>query len=196
MASNRKKKILVAGTAALLVAGVAGGGALITAQSTISGNRFEAVKPAASTPPAGSHLVLSGTPIDHTFDGTTFDEQVEATWTLQNDGNADAIYTGALTPRTVDATSDGLAQQLEVDYSLDGNQWAPAGHLDAPMELGAALKDAGIIPDGLSEAKGGSSEVHVRIRLSDPRNLPGADLDHLKVNAQFAVDYMDAPSAH
>ena len=189
--SRRRSRLAQAGAAVgagALVAAMAGTGALSTLYTSITGNEFRAVVPGPERPD-GASLVISGDPIDKTFDSTVYNDQVQATWTLENRGPHAAEFDGTF--RLGDDVSPDLAAALTVQYGVTGSsgevtEWRAAGRLDAPASLGEVL--------GVDEIAADTSvRIPVRLILSDPEELrPAGDVDDtLRVTADFVVSYLD-----
>lgn len=187
---SRKKLWAAVGVGVLAVA-VAGGGALTTLNTTISGNDFRALVPQSSDQPEGALLQISGAPIDHVFDSDTFNHQVRADWTLVNRGLQAASFDGRFTTlANIDAE---LADALVVQY----------GVVNADGEV-TGWRDGGTVaqPRGYATATGidsipGESElpIVVRVLLEDPTLIATENEDEvgqmLRVVADFVVSYMD-----
>jgi hypothetical protein len=185
-----RRKVAVIATVAALAAGGIGIGALVTYQTAIEGNHFQATVGDGEV--EGALLQLSGDALVHEFDTAVYNDAVEGTWTLTNAGTSAVTYDGTLAP--VGAMSDTLAQNLEVYYGEVGTggattAWRAAGTLAAPVSYADAL--------ALGEATIDADEVRtipIRVVLADPTALAGEIGDLHDVKANFTVEYL-APGA-
>lgn len=187
---NRKKKIWTVVAVGALTAAVAGGGALTTLYTSVSGNEFRAEVPDEAVAPEGGLLRITGAPIDHTFDSTVFNSEVTASWVLENQGALTTEFDGQFATLTgVDAD---LAAALVVQYGVvDGGgdlRWADGGTVAAPRSFATAT--------GIDSIDGGDSiPVEVRVVLEDPTLIASADPveigETLRVVADFTVSYLD-----
>lgn len=193
---SRKKLWAVVGVGALAV-GLAGGGALTTLYTSITGNDFRTAVPEEydedrpETETEGALLTIAGDPMVHEFDSSTHNDLVQASWTLTNEGKAAAPFDGTFVP--VGAISPELAAALTVEYGVHGADgaiqgWVPAGTLADQVSYAEALNL------GDSTIAGGEERpIAVRVVLPDPRVLAddeniGAEL---RVVANFTVSYID-----
>lgn len=186
-----KKKIGAVAVAGLLVAGIAGSGAVTTLYTSIANNHFQATIPDKDTEVTGALLTLSGDPLVHTFNTSVYGDRVQGTWTLTNSGNTAAPYNGTLAP--VGTMSDSLAKALTVQYGVENTEgvisWHDAGTLAAPLTYAQATNTEHSINGGAKQ------EIPVRVVLQDPTALEGEPGADLSVNATFTVSYVDPNSA-
>lgn len=188
---TRKKKIWTVVAVGALTAAVAGGGALTTLYSSISGNEFRAEVPDSAVEPEGGLLQITGAAIDHTFDATTFNEEVRASWVLRNRGTLATEFDGQFV--TVAGIDADLAAALVVQYGqVDAGgaiiQWVDGGTVAAPRSFATAT--------GIDSIDGGDSiPVEVRVLLEDPTLIASDDPaeigETLRVVADFTVSYLD-----
>ncbi|WP_158373335.1 hypothetical protein [Cellulosimicrobium cellulans] len=186
---SARRRAWVAGGAAVLVAAMAGTGALSTLYTSITGNEFRAAVPSDTDRPDGARLVVTGDPIDKTFDTTVLNDRVQATWTLANEGPRAATFDAAFEVRN-DVSAE-LAAAISVDYGVTDaggavTAWRSAGTLAAPATFADVL--------GIDEVAGDASvTVPVRLTLVDPADLvdAGDEGDELRVTADFVVSYLD-----
>jgi hypothetical protein len=191
--STNKKRAGVLGAAALLVAGVAGVGAVTTLTTALTGNHFSAdVRAEDDDPVTGARVEVTGDPIVHTFDTTKYNDVAPGTWTITNHGTDGAPFDGTFAP--TGEISASLAENLTVQYGDDivagqPTTWRDAGTLANPVSYADALslKDATL-------AGGESRVVPVRVILSDPTALEGDAGETLTVGATFTVTYVDTAS--
>jgi len=187
--SGTKKKLALMAAAGLLVAGIAGAGAVTTLTASLGGNEFSA-KIDSETTPEGALITVTGDPLVHEFDIATFNDSVEGTWSINNVGTVPAIYDGVL-----NATGEvpaSLAEQLRVEYGIPGEaagetRWLEAGTLAAPNSFADTLRLAGAFDASLDATQ--TQTVLVRVTLLDPTQLQGEDGDTLTVHASFDVSY-------
>lgn len=181
-----KKKLLAAGVAVALGAGVVGVGANLDYVTSILDNRFQAtVADEDADQRENALLRVVGDPIDKEFDVEKNNDSVEAVWTIENIGGFDAEF--AANFLAAPSVDEVLAENLEVRYSLDGQPSRSGGTLADPRELTEAT--------GLSPvmAPGESVEVTVTVTLPDPGALKTDDNDLediLNVVADWNVNYM------
>lgn len=188
---TRKKKIWTVVAVGALTAAVAGGGALSTLYTSVSGNEFRAEVPDAAVAPEGGLLQISGAAIDHTFDATTFNEAVRASWVLENRGALATEFDGqfaTLAGIDADLAAALVVQYGEVDAGGTVVRWVDGGTVAAPRSFATAT--------GIDSIDGGDSiPVEVRVVLEDPTLIASADPDEigetLRVVADFTVSYLD-----
>jgi hypothetical protein len=181
-----QKKLLAAGVAVALGAGMVGVGANWDYVTSVIGNQFTATvaDPDDVTERDNALLEVRGEAIDKTFDVTVNNDQVVADWTIANIGGFDAQFAANFVPgASIDQT---LAENLEVFYTVDGVE-RRAGTVAAPSELTAVT--------GLSDilAVGESVDVQVRVVLPNPGDLlnDGTEIDEiLNVVADWDVQYI------
>jgi len=186
MRKEGRKRLAVMAAAGLLVVGVAGVGAVTTLTTSLGGNQFSASID-SNVDPAGALLVVTGEPIVHEFDITTFNDSVDGAWTIENMGDVGVSYDGVLT--AIGDVPASLAAQLRVEYGLvdsqgEVTQWIGAGTLAESRSYNDTV--------GNSAASLDAAEVQlvpVRITLADPTQLEGADGETLTVHASFDVTY-------
>ena len=182
-----QKKLLAAGVAVALGAGMVGVGANWDYVTSVVGNQFTATvaDPDEVTERDNALLEVRGDAIDKTFDPAVNNDQVIASWTIANIGGFDAQF--AATFLTAPSVDLALAENLEVFYTVDGGVERRAGTLAEPSELTAVT--------GLSDvlAVGESTDVQVRVTLSNPGDLlvDGTEIEEvLKVVADWDVQYI------
>lgn len=182
-----KKKLLAAGMAVALGAGMVGVGANWDYVTSVIGNQFNAtVADPDATQRDRALLQISGDAIEKNFDVAINNDFVTADWTITNIGERDAQFAADFLPAV--AIDEVLAENLEVFYSVDGGQERRAGTMADSAELTAVT--------GLSDvlAKGESVDVQVRIVLPNPGELliDGENEigDRLSVVADWNVDYL------
>ena len=184
---NTKKKVLAAGVAVALGAGMVGVGANWDYVTSIANNQFRAV-PTDVDPDEreGVLLRVDGSAIDHDFDVTKNRDSISATWRIDNVGPDDAQFAANFADQQMD---EALAKHLTVTYTVDG-QTVAGGTLLEPTELTAAT--------GISDmlAAGAGFDVTVEVTLEDPALLlqeEGVSADEpLSVVANWNVDYIAA----
>lgn len=182
-----QKKLLAAGVAVALGAGMVGVGANWDYVTSVVGNQFTATvaDPEDVTERDNALLEVRGDAIDKTFDPAVNNDQVIANWTIANIGGYDAQFAASfLTAPSVDPA---LAENLEVFYTVDGGVERRAGTLAAPSELTAVT--------GLSDvlAVGETVDVQVRVALPNPGDLlvEDTEIDQiLNVVADWDVQYI------
>ena len=190
---STKKKLLAAGVAVAVGAGMVGVGANWDRVDRIAGNTFTAEIPDPDAGMDGAVLRIDGDPIEHDFVTTTFGDFTQEEWTLTNIGPDAAPFQGTF--KHVGAISTDLAENLTVEYgAVDENGdvvpgvFVDGGTMAAPKELTEALG----IP---SEFPGyGQMTILVRVTLDDPTLLEGDEGDVHSIVASFDVEYMN-PSA-
>ena len=184
---NTKKKLLAAGVAVALGAGMVGVGANLDYATSITGNQFRAV--ATDVDPderEGVLLRVEGSAIDHDFDVTQNRDSASATWRIVNVGAETAQFAANFADQQMD---EALAKHLTVTYTVGGETVA-GGTLLEPTELTAAT--------GISDtlASGAAFDVTVEVTLEDPAKLLEEDGvsadDPLSVVANWNVDYIAA----
>ena len=171
-----------------LAAAMAGTGALSTLYTSITGNELRAAVPGTDGAD-GALLVISGDPIDKTFDTGQYVDQVQAVWTLENRGPVAATFDGRFEVGA--GVSAELAAALDVEYGVTDasgtvTRWLPAGTVAAPATFADVL--------GIEQIAGHSTlPVPVRLVLADPAALldAGDEGDELRVVADFVVSYLD-----
>lgn len=189
---SRKKKLWTVVGVGALAAAVAGGGALSTLYTSIAGNEFRAPVIGADQEVDGSLLVLSGDPIDYTFDSTTYNDQVQASWVLENQGELTTQFEGQF--ETLANVDEDLAAALTVQYGVvdaasgEVTSWRDGGSLASPRTFSQAT--------GIDAIDGGETiPVAVRVILEDPSLIATEDAEQLEtvlqVVADFTVSYMD-----
>jgi hypothetical protein len=135
--NTRKRGLIVGGTAALLVAGMATGGALVTDQSTIFKNIFGTTTESSDL---DSSLKAHGDPMVIDFDGSIDGEMGYAFYDLENivkgaTEGSDLKVTGKVQERKTgpDYSADfnnELLNKLDVETTVDGGStWVSAGKL-------------------------------------------------------------------
>lgn len=182
-----KKKLLAAGVAVALGAGMVGVGANWDFVTSVIGNQFTATvaDPDEVTERDNALLEVRGDAIDKTFDVEVNNDQVIANWTIANIGGFDAQFAANFLPAV--SVDQVLAENLEVFYTLEDGQERRAGTLANPTELTAVT--------GLSDilAVGEEVDVQVRVVLPNPGDLmvEGHEVDEiLNVVADWNVDYI------
>lgn len=184
---NTKKKLLAAGVAVALGAGMVGVGANWDYVTSIADNQFRAV--ATDLDPderEGVLLRVDGAAIDYDFDVTQNRDSISATWRIVNVGAEAAQFAASFADQQMD---EALAKHLTVTYTVGGETFA-GGTLLEPTELTAATG----ISDVLTSGSG--FDVTVEVMLEDPallleENGVSAD-DPLSVVANWNVDYIAA----
>lgn len=190
-----QKKLLAAGVAVALGAGMVGVGANWDYVTSVIGNQFTATvaDPDAITENENALLEVRGEAINKTFDVGVNNDEVTASWTIANIGGHDAQFAANFVPGA--GVSDILAENLEVFYTVDGVE-RRAGTVADPAELTQIT--------GLSDilAAGETVDVGVRVVLPNPAELliEGTEIDQvLEVVADWDVQYLthttDAPEA-
>lgn len=184
-----QKKLLAAGVAVALGAGMVGVGANWDYVTSVVGNQFNATVADPEEPRENALLEVRGEAIDKTFDVTLNNDQVIADWTIANTGDVDAQFAANFVPGAV--IDEVLAENLDVFYTVDGVE-RRAGTVAAPAELTAVT--------GLSDmlAPGSEVDVQVRVVLADPSALltEGTSIDEvLNVVADWDVQYITAGGA-
>lgn len=188
---RRKKKLWVVLGVGLLAAAVAGGGALSTLFTTISGNEFRAAVPNTEDVPEGALVRITGAAIDHEFDSSTFNHLVRASWVLENHGPTATTFDGHF--RTVSGSDETLAAALLVQYGEVDPDGEVVGWID-----GGTVAD----PTPFAEATGidtinGQTQIPIEVRvvLEDPGVIASNDDDligqMIRVAADFTVSYLD-----
>ena len=189
---RRKKKLWVVLGVGLLATAVAGGGALSTLTTSISGNEFRAAVPDADgVEPEGALVRITGQAIDHEFDSSTFNHQVRASWVLENQGTSATTFDGHF--RTAAGSDEALAAALTVQYGeVDANgdvvRWVDGGTVANPTPFAQAT--------GIGAIDGGTRiPIEVRVVLEDPSAIAADDEaligEMLRVAADFTVSYLD-----
>jgi hypothetical protein len=184
--STNRKRVGVLALAALLVAGVAGTGAVTTLNTSLSGNKFSAQLPASdeeTVDPVGALVDVTGDPIVHTFDITQYNDTVEGIWSINNKGTVGVTFDGALKATSTNIPAS-LAAQLNVQYADASGTWYNAGTLAAPVSYVTAVGASSTL------AAAASVKVPVRISLADPTALEGTAGATLTISAAFGVDYV------
>lgn len=175
---NRRKftRIGLLVTAAALVAGSAGGGALMTAQSTIAGNQWKTTASDAST------VSITG----HAFNVHLTPSNPSSTedWVITNNSKTQAATVDGVFKMT-DAPSANAAD-VDIAYGMDQSktsvpswQFVAGGTLAAPhsVDLASLMGKATLAP-------GESRTVRVKTTFKDP--MTGADaIDR----GDFALSY-------
>lgn len=131
-----RKRALIAGAAALLIAGVSTGGALVTAESTVFGNRF-ASDTITETP---ALIEVTGGAMNASFTGTIDGEVQSKYLTVENKSDATTgkdvkVNVGSVV-RPEGKNGQQLAQALSTRVSIDGAAPVASGKL-ADMALGS-----------------------------------------------------------
>lgn len=188
---SRKKKIWIVLGVGALAAAIAGGGALSTLSTSIANNEFRSTVADSEQETQGALLVLHGERIDHDFDSSTYNHQVQGLWELENQGPAATTFDGSF--ETLADIDQNLAEALEVQYGLvdaDGEtvRWVEAGTLAAPESFATVT--------GIGSIEGNTTiPVRVQVVLADPSLIASADPDEiataLSVVADFTVSYLD-----
>lgn len=181
-----KKKLLAAGMAVALGAGMVGVGANWDHVTSVIGNQFTATAADEDATERDNALLrVTGDAINKTFDVEVNNDQVIANWTISNVGGFDAQFAANFLPA---ATIDqALAENLEVFYTVDGGVERRAGTIAEPTELTAVSGLSDILPVGESV------DVQVRVVLPNPGDLvtEGVEIgDELNVVADWNVDYI------
>lgn len=183
-----QKKLLAAGVAVALGAGMVGVGANWDYVTSVIGNQFTATvaDPDDVEDRDNALLVVRGDAINKTFDVGVNNDQVTAEWTIANIGGYDAQFAAKFVPAA--QISDVLAEKLEVFYTVDGVE-RRAGTIANPAELTQVT--------GLSDilAVGEEVKVQVRVVLPNPGDLlvESTELDQvLDVVADWDVQYITA----
>lgn len=155
------------------------GGVLLPGQASAAAEAPEA---------AMGGIVLSGTPLVHTFDAKRPGETVEAEWKMRAHGDAEFSYEGMFF--AVEGGDSALAHALVVEYGVVDElggfaRWEPAGTLAAPLPYSAVT--------GTSHLKGPSEmTIPVRVTLSDGSVVPPEG--SAVVTANFELSYLASSS--
>jgi hypothetical protein len=183
MNTQTRRKVTRLGLAAAavaLVAGAAGGGALTTAQSSITDNKWETT---ASKPAPGPTVSVTGTPFDAKLDKDTTTAKED--WVITNNSKTQsATLSGLLKDLRPSANADDVAVNYEVNVSKTTiPQWkaVSGGTLANPKAF--TLNE--VLPDGKNTIDPGQSIVlRVVTQFRDPRTGVTAN-----DNADFALTY-------
>jgi hypothetical protein len=176
---RRRRAGVVLVTSVLLV----GAGAVATLNASLWGSEFSAAVPGAdATLPTGALVSVTGDPVVHTFDLTTYNESVEGVWSIDNTGTVGVTFDGTLTATGAEVPTS-LAAQLVVQYADASGAWRDAGTLASPVSYVTA------VGAGSALAAAASERVLVRISLADPTALEGVAGETLSISAAFSVGY-------
>lgn len=182
---NRRKiaRLAVAATAVALVAGSAGGGALLTAQSSLTGNKWE-TKASAPAPAPTETVTVTGTPFDAHLDAT--DTTATRDWVITNHSKTHAAtLSGIFTPK---GSSSANADSVKVEYGHNNSiistgvnyKWKDGGTLAHPESF--SLGD--VLQSGSTIAPNQSITVRVKTTFDDPKT--GVDATDA---ADFGITY-------
>lgn len=165
------------GLAVALMAGAAGGGALVTADSTIVGNKWTT---AGSAPEAAAPDTVSvaGDPFDVTLTDQQFAQRV---WTITNNSpSKSASISGAMTNRTAGGAPTPNADHLNIVYfthdpssSRSSNHRVDGGTVANPKPVTMTLPPKQ------------SAKIKVVAEFVDPTHSLGVAMDQ----ADFHVNY-------
>jgi len=183
MNTQTRRKVTRLGLAAAavaLVAGAAGGGALTTAQSSITDNKWETT---ASKPAPAPTVSVTGTPFDAKLDK----DHMTATedWVIKNNSTTQsATLSGLLKDLKPSANADNVAVTYSVNVSKTSiPQWkgVSGGTLANPKPF--TLKD--VLAGGKNTIDPGQSiKLRVTTKFNDPQTGVTAN-----DNADFALTY-------
>ncbi len=171
---STKKKFAIAGGSLLLIAGVTVGGALVTANSTIFNNVFNAE---ITETPADGELTVTGAPMSNTFTGAMDGEVVTGYYTATNTSASSTLTVGLgsqLQPGGVQSAA--LAGALDTRVSVNDGALVSTGSL-SDMRLGAG--------ETFELAPGASAKVRVDVFVDDADAFRGLGLDGATVTADY-----------
>jgi hypothetical protein len=148
--NTRKRGLVAGGIAALLVAGMATGGALVTQNSTIFDNMFGTTSESTDFK---SELVADGHKFNYLFDGGAKNESTTEYFNLTNnpidadeDGENLAVKL-SIQPHAMNKDVTALFSQLDVKIKTDG-VWTDFGKLDELIATADAGKSIGTVKAG------------------------------------------------
>lgn len=178
---HKVTRLGLAVAAVALVAGAAGGGALTTAQSSITGNKWETT---ASKPAPAPTVSVTGTPFNAKLDKDN--TSVSEIWTITNNSTTKAATVSGVLK---DLKPSANADNVNVDYSVD------VSDTSRPMWLteksGGTLANpktftlSGLLPGGKDTIDPGQSiRLLVTTTFKDPETGVTAN-----DNADFALAY-------
>lgn len=178
-ARRKVTRIGMAATAVALVAGSAGGGALLTAQSSLDNNTWETK---ASQPTAT--VTVNGAPFDAHLNAT--DTTAARTWTITNNSKTQAATVSGVFSMKGKASAN--ADDVHVVYKHNNSKMSAGGNwkmkdggtLAHPASF--ALND--LLSAGQTIAPGQSIDVVVDTAFTDPKT--GVDAID---KADFAITY-------
>lgn len=177
---HKAARLGLAAAAVALIAGAAGGGALTTAQSSITDNKWETT---ASAPAPAPTVSVTGTPFDAKLhkDNTTAIEY----WVIKNNSTTQsATLSGILKDLKPSANADNVDVSYSVNVSKTSvPQWATVsgGTLANPKSFTLS----GVLPKGKNTIDPGESiKLRVTTKFNDPKT--GATAND---NADFALTY-------
>ncbi|MBT2495824.1 hypothetical protein J7E45_09405 [Microbacterium sp. ISL-59] len=172
--NTRKRSLIAGGIAAVLVAGVTAGGALVTRDSTILDNVFGAV----TTPESPADFTVKGDPMKYDFSGAVDGELVYEYYAVKNLSEAnDLKFNVSAKPHASNDEIKKLMANLDTRIVIDGTT-IETGKLDK-MAIPAASQP-------LIEA-GTETSIRVEVYVADSAAFKAANI---APDTRVTVDYL------
>lgn len=179
---STRKKALIAGAAALLIAGISAGGALVTTNSTVFDNNLKTT----ATPANPAELIVTGSKLTGTFTGALDGEVASQYYTLENT-SADKSLKFNLNSRVQPGGNKAAALAGALD-----TQWTVAGVTKPSATLAAMNIVAG---DQITLAPGQTVQLRLDVFVEDAAAFQALALgDDAEVTVDFLFDSIFLPT--